>query len=153
MTQLKQTVIVALLVSALLGTGTLLHADEPEGDLKEMQGAWKIEAAERGGEEFDIKQMGIDELKFDGDKMSLLNEGKPVAEYKIQLKSDVDPKKMAWFKPDKSWLPALYEFKEDKLRICFPMVPTSKDGQIESPKSFDTKDKPLVVITAAKPKS
>ena len=54
-----------------------------------------------------------------------------------------DPKKI---------VPLIYELKGDELKIVFPLVQAGKGETPKRPDGFQTKDKPLALITAKREK-
>jgi uncharacterized protein (TIGR03067 family) len=74
--------------------------------------------------------------------------------FRFEVDSSQKPKTMDWFKKDESTIGGIYALDGDELKLCFPLVPTKrKEGErLKRPGSFDTKDNPVMVMTAKRKK-
>jgi hypothetical protein len=56
---------------------------------------------------------------------------------------------------EKESLPCIYALKEEELKLAMPFVPKGRNSgeRLLRPESFETKDKPVMVLTAKRRKS
>jgi uncharacterized protein (TIGR03067 family) len=139
-------------VMAIPMVSFLLAADARKDDavqqeVKKLQGTWKVVAFEVGG--MDQSAKGPKEIVIKGDEFQGLA---PNVKFRIDptttpktldLIDKVDPKKVYLL---------IYELKDDKLKIVFPLVQAGKGEKPKRPESFQTKDKPLALITVTRGK-
>jgi uncharacterized protein (TIGR03067 family) len=91
-------------------------------------------------------------------KATFFSQGKELPTFK-DLKMEIDPKKkpkvLDLVRDEKESLPCIYELKEGEWKLAMPLVPKErKPGeQLPRPESFDTKDKPVMVLIAKRSKS
>jgi hypothetical protein len=74
------------------------------------------------------------------------------------LQLDLGPRKVPravdLVRGDKESLPCIYELKDDELKLAMPLVPRDRKPEepLARPASFDTKDKPVLVLIARRSK-
>jgi uncharacterized protein (TIGR03067 family) len=116
-------------------------------ELKKLQGTWKVIRFEAGGKDETAK--GPKEIVIKGDELRGLA---PNVKFRIDpakkpktldLIDKGDPKRI---------FPLIYELKDDELKIVIPLVRAGKGEAPKRPDSFETKDKPLALITAKREK-
>jgi uncharacterized protein (TIGR03067 family) len=116
-------------------------------ELKRLQGTWKVIRFEAGGKDETAK--GPKKIVIKGDELQGLA---PNVKFRIDpakkpktldLIDKSDPKRI---------FPLIYELKDDELKIVIPLVPAGKGEAPKRPDSFETKDKPLALITAKREK-
>lgn len=130
----------------------LLAADAPQDEavqqeLKKLQGTWKVISFEVGG--MDQTAKGPKEILIKDDELQGL-----APNVKFRVDPAKKPKTLDLIdKGDaKKIFPLIYELKGDELRIVIPLVPAGKGEAPKRPDSFETKDKPLALITAKRAK-
>ena len=130
----------------------LLAADAPKEDavqqeVQKLQGTWKVVKFEAGG--MDQTANGPKEIVVKGDEFRGLA---PNAKFTIDPSKE--PKALDLVDKDdaKKVFPLIYELSGDELKIAFPLVAAGKGEQPKRPDGFQTKDKPVALITAKREK-
>jgi uncharacterized protein (TIGR03067 family) len=130
----------------------LLGADTPKDaavqqEVKDLQGTWKVVGFEVGGSEQTgkgPKQIVIKGDEFQGLAPNVTFRIDPVKKPKtLDLIDKGDATKV---------FPLIYELKGDELKLVFSLVRAGKGEKPQRPDSFQTKDKPLALITAKREK-
>src|SRR5262249_41080173 len=136
----------------ILVIATLVAADTPKDEAiqqegKKLQGTWTVIKFEAGGK--DLTDKGPKEIVFKDDEFQGL-----APNVKFRVDPATKPKALDLIdKGDaKKIFPLIYELKDDELRIVIPLVPAGKGEAPKRPDSFETKDKPLALITAKRAK-
>ena len=127
----------------LLACALTVRADDKD-ELKKLEGSWELAGLVGGGKEIPKEKAPNLTIK-DGTMTGFGPE--------IKLATDAT-KKPKWlsmtFKRDgmESTINAIYELDGDDLKICMPLAPKKGQGVFENkrPESFDTKDKPEMLI-------
>jgi uncharacterized protein (TIGR03067 family) len=130
--------------------GLLLAADAPKDEaiqkeVKKLQGTWKVVAFEVGGK----VQPGPKQLVIKGEDFEGL-----APNVKFRIDPSKKPKTLDLINKDdpKKVFPLIYELNGDELKIVIPLVEAGKGEEAKRPDSFQTKDKPLGLITAKREK-
>jgi uncharacterized protein (TIGR03067 family) len=130
----------------------LLAADAPQDEavqqeVKKLQGTWKVVSFEVGG--MDQTAKGPKGIIIRGDEFRGL-----VPNVRFRIDPTKKPKTLDLIDKDdsKKIFPLIYELKGDELKIVIPLVQAGKGEKPKRPGSFQTKDKPLALITAKREK-
>jgi uncharacterized protein (TIGR03067 family) len=149
-------------ISGILAIGLLVSVarpadDENKADLKKLEGSWDVQFMDVAGKKVEGGKGGPEKLVVKDGKLTLYADGKEVATFK-DIKLDVDakkqPKTVEMVREGKETLPGIYEVSDEELKIAMPLVPKErKPGELlPRPESFETKDKPIMVIAAKRAK-
>ena len=144
----------ALAVGMLLAcAAALTRADDAKDDAKKLEGDWNVVSVDAGGRLQD-KGAGPKQVAIRGDQITLKMKDGDGPTYRFTVDPSQKPKTMDWFQKDDSTIGGIYELDGDDLKLCFPLVPSErKEGErLKRPGSFDTKDQPVVVVTARREK-
>ena len=116
-------------------------------ELKKLQGTWKVIRFEAGGKDETAK--GPKQIVIKGDELQGL-----APNVKFRIDPAKKPKTLDLIDKDdaKKIFPLIYELKDDQLKIVIPLVPAGKGKAPKRPDSFETKDRPLALITAKREK-
>jgi uncharacterized protein (TIGR03067 family) len=146
----------------LLVAGLVLAAQSPAGDaakddLKMLQGTWKVEAVSVGGKDVPPAKAGMEGLVIKGEQVTIRFGGKDVKSMKFKIDPTKKPKaldlRITRGEESVDWK-CIYAVKGDELKICMPLARKKGDNTAgakdtnERPDTFDTKDRPLMLITA-----
>ncbi len=146
-----------ILTASLVTMAGLAADDENKADLKKLEGTWDVVSMEIAGKKFEAGKGAPDKLVVKDGKMTLFADGKEVSTFK-DIKLDVDarkkPKAVELVREGKETLPGIYEVTDDEVKLAMPLVPKDrKPGEaLPRPESFETKDKPVMVIIAKRGK-
>jgi uncharacterized protein (TIGR03067 family) len=153
--------LVPVIAAALcLWAGSAVCADEA-ADMKLLTGAWEVTSLEAFGQRVPVGQPGApDKVVFKDGNATFFAQGKGMEkniDLRVGLDASKNPKIMDFVrstKVGKESLPCLYEVSAEQLRLAMPMVPADKrpEDPLARPESFDTKGKPVVVLTAKRMK-
>jgi uncharacterized protein (TIGR03067 family) len=118
-----------------------------EQEAKKLQGTWKVVGFEVGGTDQTAK--GPKELIFKGDELQGL-----APNVKFRIDPTKKPKTLDLIdKGDaKKIFPMIYELEGNALKIAFSLVAAGKGEAPKRPEGFQTKDKPVALITAKREK-
>ena len=74
---------------------------------------------------------------------------------KLQVDAKQKPNAVDLVRGEKERLPCIFEVTADELKLAMPLVPKErKPGEeLQRPESFDSKDKPVMVLLAKRSKS
>ena len=113
----------------------VLVAPARADDQKEIQGAWKIEKAVRGGQDMPAEEREKTTLEFKGSKAIVHHGASGEKPAEFTLDSAAKPKSIV-IKPENEQkeLLGIYELKGDTLKICL-----GRDGA-DRPKDFESKE-------------
>jgi len=130
----------------------LLAADAPKDEavqqeVRKLQGTWKVVSFEASGTDQTAK--GPKEIVIKGDELRGLA---PNVSFRIDPAKKPKTLDLIDKGDSKKIFPLIYELKDDELKIVFPLVQASKGEQPKRPDSFQTKDKPLALLTAKREK-
>jgi uncharacterized protein (TIGR03067 family) len=155
---------VGLFAVDFLSAGQTQPPDEAaKKDLKLLQGTWNVVSAEMSGKKVTGSDILIEQIIFNGDKMTFKAKGKEILTIGISLDPSKKPKALDWvnFLQDKTQpLRSIYAIENDELRLCFPLLPRKgakaedlPKGFLDRPTNFETEGKlvGLVVAKRAKP--
>ena len=132
--------------TALIVISTLAFSPAAKAnDLKDMEGTWKVESAEAGGQKVESEDLKAIVVKITGDRYEVKTKDKLDAG---TLKLDETQKPKAMDATDTEGLDAgkvvkaIYELSGDTLRVCYAMEGT------ERPTEMATKEgSPLLMLT------
>lgn len=153
MKMLPMVLILSLLATGIVGAAPPDEAADKAREAQQLQGTWKIVAAEFSGMRKAAGEIGIDQIVVSGETMTLKRGDQAVATYKFELYPDRKPKGLLWKKEGQGLLPTIYEIDGAKLKLCFPLLGTEEPAAPpQTPQSFDTQDKPLGLLIAEREK-
>jgi uncharacterized protein (TIGR03067 family) len=130
------------------------NADESSGS--QLDGSWKVESIAVGRETRDPQSGMPDVLEIASGVFNAKTGGQPIGTFsglKIAIDSSANPKKLNLMRragDQVETLPCIFELKDGQLKIAMPLVPADKapEDPLPRPKSFDTNDEPILVLTA-----
>lgn len=149
------TIMRLLLISPLF-FASIAFAEDAKDELVKLTGTWEITSVVAAGNEMP-KRKGFVMLVVKDGRLSMVDDGKPIETFS-NLRMTLDPKKspkvLDLIRGDNEELPAIYELKDDELKIAISMVPLKRkpDEKLPRPESFDSKGKEFLVITAKRRK-
>ncbi|VTR94945.1 unnamed protein product [Gemmata massiliana] len=121
-------------------------ADDKKDSVKKLEGTWEVVALVAGGKEIP---------KDSAPKKLVIKDGK-LTGFGPEMQLDTDATKtpkwlgMTFARDGKDvTVNAIYELKDDELKICLPMAPSKDSGKVfenKRPEGFDTKDKAEMLI-------
>ena len=141
---------VAVLV--VVACSVTVRADDKD-ELKKLEGNWEFVAAVAGGMEVPAGKGTPEKLTIKDGKMTGFG-----PEIKLSTDATKKPKwlNMTFARDGKeSTINAIYELNGDELKICIPLAPKKGSGAVfenKRPESFDTKDKPEMMLKAKRAK-
>ena len=149
----QRTLITPCLATLLILPANLLRADDAKDEAKKLEGTWKVVSVDAGGRLQDSGS-GPQQVVIQGDQITLKMKGGEGPTYRFTVDPSQKPKAMDWFKKDASTIGGVYELDGDDLKLCFPLVPSErKEGErLKRPTGFDTKDQPVILVTARREK-
>lgn len=135
-----------MLVTPLLFAAVVLSADAPKDDAKadldKIQGTWKIDGGQYGGEDVNSDLVSKLQFEFKGDQLVLKGDEEVVKDYtKIALKLDpsVKPKAIDFTVGQGSEkgtvVEGIYEVKGDELKICATIGAKQRPAEFKSPEN------------------
>ena len=139
---MKHTVFLAAIVTA----STLIFSPVAKAnDLKDMEGTWKVESAEAGGQKIESDELKAIVVKITGDRYEVKTKDK-VDAGTLKLDETQKPKTMDATDTEGDdvgkVVKAIYELSGDTLRVCYAL-----DGG-ERPTEMATKEgSPLLLMT------
>jgi uncharacterized protein (TIGR03067 family) len=150
----QSSCLVLINVSILACTCVLAFAQDEENDRKKLQGSWEVREFVMNGNPIPEEERSKIKIVFLDDSMKLTGpEGIGTREYKYKLDSSKVPKAIDTIPQDGPFAgkigPAIYELKDDTLRLCIPNRETN-----DRPKEFKApKGSELGLIVLKKSKS
>lgn len=148
---------VVALVTAL-GVGSIAVAgDDTKADLRALEGAWEIVGIEAGGRKLEGGKGAPEKAVVKDGKATFFSQGKEMSTFKdlkLMIDAKKQPKAVDLVRGDKESLPCIYEITADGFRLAMPLIPRERKPEepLPRPESFDTKDKPVMVLTAKRSK-
>jgi uncharacterized protein (TIGR03067 family) len=144
-------------VVVLAGVFASAADDASSADLKALEGTWEVVGIEAGGMKFEPGKGGPEKAVVKGDTVDFFVQGIAMPNFnniKLKLDATKKPKAVDLLRKDKEALPCIYEVTADGWKLAMPLVPKDRkaDEKLERPTSFDTKDKPVMVLTAKRSK-
>jgi uncharacterized protein (TIGR03067 family) len=148
---------IAFLAAAFAVSAARSADDENKTDMKKLEGAWDVVFMDVAGKKFEPGKDAPGKLVIKDGKMTLFAEGKEVNTFKdlkLELDAKKKPKAVDLVREGKDTLPCIYEVTAEEMKIAMPLVPKErKPGELlPRPESFETKDKPIMVISAKRGK-
>jgi uncharacterized protein (TIGR03067 family) len=148
---------ITILVAGFFTAVSIAAADDAHADLKRLEGTWQVIAIEAGGMKVDAARGAPEKAVIKDGKATFFALGKEMPTFR-GLRLDLDPKKnpkaVNLVRSEKESLPCIYEVKDDQLMLAMPLVPKDRKpgSQLPRPESFETKDKPVMVLIARRSK-
>jgi uncharacterized protein (TIGR03067 family) len=148
---------IAFLAAGLLVSTGRSADDENKADLKKLEGSWDVVSMDVAGMKTEAGKGAPDKLVVKDGKMALIVDGKELNAFKdlkLELNAKKKPKAVDLLREGKETLPCIYEVTEEEVKIALPLIPKErKPGEVlPRPESFETKDKPVMVIVAKRGK-
>jgi uncharacterized protein (TIGR03067 family) len=142
--------ILLVLAVGLLLVGLLPADDKPSAtdatkeEMKKLEGTWKIDTFETTKGKAAGKDLPIDQIAFQADKMTVKKQGKALMTFGFCVDPSQKPKAMDWIhlkEKGNPHLPCIYAIEDGELRLCVPTLPKKgtkpeEADPIERPKSF-----------------
>jgi uncharacterized protein (TIGR03067 family) len=134
----------------------LVAADKPGSkdtinkEKKKLEGTWTVISLERDGQKLDIENLGKVVLTFKREQLVLDSENNLFEKGELTYELDPSPKPKAidLIKSDgkaKKVNRAIYSIDGDELKLCI-QDPAQKAGRAKRPDSFETKEKPVILL-------
>lgn len=128
-----------------------------EAEFKKLAGTYDIKSIMADGERMPAGKGGPDQIVIKDGKFTLMMGGKAMgtfADLTMEIDAKKTPKAIDLIREGKDQLPAVYELKDDELKLAMPLVPLQKKkGELlPRPDSFETKGKEYLVVTAKRKK-
>jgi uncharacterized protein (TIGR03067 family) len=121
----------ALLALLLIG-GAALTDDKPKTDKTRLQGRWRTVAGEFGGQPFVKSEISDQIFEFKGDRVITIQGTVTMSAVPYSLDESKKPKQFN-FEPDDSAIrPAIYELKDDELKICMDVPGGTRPTEFKS---------------------
>jgi uncharacterized protein (TIGR03067 family) len=146
-----------LLVAAvgllLLGADAPKDKEAAKDEAKKLEGTWKVVSGEAGGMKVEDEKL-LKEIVFQGDKLTL-KQDKGGQEGTFRVDPSQKPKALDFIvtRDGKDLtIPLIYSLDGDELKVVIPLVEPGKLKDVKRPDSFETKDKPLILLTAKRDK-
>jgi uncharacterized protein (TIGR03067 family) len=133
-----------LLALVLVATTTFAATTGPEQELKKLQGTWNVVSLEVDGKP-EPKSKAPKQLVIAGDKLTGFG---PVM--KLTLDPGKTPKwvDLTYTKGDKAFpVYAIYEFRENDLKLSIPIARAGKPFLNERPQNFAAEGKDVALLT------
>ena len=133
---------------------TLLAGDVPRDqiqrdDLEQLQGTWKVERVEMGGQAMPGGLFSEMRMQFEGNNLSIILDKGLNQKSRFTLIEGTQPPRIDIEEnqgPNKL-VKGIYQLEEDSLKIC---MEEGNGGQSARPKNFDTKGGDRVVLIILK---
>ena len=149
--------IVAMLAVGLIAAVGIAADDDGKAEMKKLEGTWDVVSIVLSGMKADGTKGMPDKAVVKDGKATFLSEGKEMKTFrdlKIEFVPKKTPQAVDLTQEGKVTLPCIYEVTAEGLKLAIPMV--SQVGQpriaLTRPESFDSKDKPFLVLTAKRSK-
>jgi uncharacterized protein (TIGR03067 family) len=146
-----------LLAACVLPAAARPDEKAAKADLAKLEGTWEVTGADVAGKKSDAKAFGVEKLVVKDGKLTLFSGGKELRVYQLTLDPAKTPKATDLVRDRdgaKEQLPCIYQLDGDEFKLGMPLVPKDrKPGEaLPRPESFETKDKPVLVLTAKRAK-
>lgn len=130
----------------------LLAADQFAAELKKFEGNWGVVEFEFAGKKVDSQTGAPEKATVKNGVIDFSLKGQVIPHFSgllITIREVEGKRLLNLTRNGNETLPCLYEFNEPSLKIAMPMVSTVKKAAdpLARPDSFETKDKPVVVMT------
>jgi uncharacterized protein (TIGR03067 family) len=147
---------VVALVTVAAGPA-VVAADDAAADLKSLAGTWEVTGIEVNGKKMDLGKGAPEKAVVKGGKVSFFSGGKEMATFrdlKMKLFPKKKPREVNLIRGSDEGLPCIYEVSATQWKLALPLVPKErKPGEkLMRPKSFDTKDRPVMLFVLKRKK-
>ena len=132
-------------------------ADDAKTELGRLEGEWEVVGVEAGGMKAPAGSGGPEKAVVRDGTVTFFAQGKEMPTFR-GLKVEADPRKkpkaLDLVRGGRERLPCIYELSDGEWKLAMPLVPKDrKPGEhLPRPESFDTKDKPVMVLVAKRGK-
>jgi uncharacterized protein (TIGR03067 family) len=152
-----RTIMSSVVVVLAVALASAAADDAPSADLKALEGTWEVVSIDAGGMKLEPSKAGIEKAVVKDGKVTFFVQGKEVPTFKdlkLQIDAKKKPKTLDLLRGEKEALPCIYEVTGDEWKLAMPLVPKDrKPGEaLPRPESFDSKDKPIMVVIAKRSK-
>jgi uncharacterized protein (TIGR03067 family) len=133
------------------------NAGSEKADRAKMEGTWEIVALDIAGKQTPAGPDSLDRIVIKGAKATFFAGKKELPTFKdIDLRLDPakKPRAVDFVRAGRETLPCLYEVTDDTLKFVIPLVPTKRKpgDELPRPQSFETRDRPVMLVTAKRSK-
>jgi len=129
-TSIPRSVIAFL--TLLVISGPAITDDKPKTDKDRLQGRWRTVAGEFGGKAFVKSEINDQIFEFKGDRVITIQGDVTMSAVTYSLDETKKPKQFN-FEPDKEAIrPAIYELKDDELKICMDVPGGTRPTEFKS---------------------
>jgi uncharacterized protein (TIGR03067 family) len=122
--------------------------------LSALNGAWSVVSIEVGGKKMVLGNGSPDKIVIERGKMTIFVLGKPFAIFQdrvLKINPIMTPKTIDIVIAERGFtVPGIYELNGTELRLVIPRAPATSDMPLERPRSFETRDSPVMVFLAKK---
>jgi uncharacterized protein (TIGR03067 family) len=152
---MKQPIVI--LVASFIVSASLAADDDNKAEMQKLEGTWKIVSFEVEGRKVDPGKGAPEKAVIKSGKATLFAGGKEIPTFR-DLKLELDPKKkpkaVDLVRGEKESLPCIYEVTAKELKLAMPLIPDKKKptDKLSRPESFESKDKPIMIMTAKRAK-
>jgi len=141
----------AILLALLLVAGDKPKEDSTAAERQKLAGEWKVVAAEMYGKALGEKEIAVEKIVFESNRVTLQEKGKKSQAVTYLLAPQLSPRgiELVTIHDDqKRYWRGIYELDDSGLKLCLPMVQRGKEDDPSRPESFDTKGKPHLLLKA-----
>jgi len=140
----------------ILATCGLLAEDikNDAEEMKRLEGSWKLVSLEAGGKKgLSGEGRAFDKIVIAGGKLTMSNS--PFTNLPVKIDATQKPKSIDLLLPKeaggKPWY-GIYSLDGDELKLCLIVVKKGEASDARRPDTFETKDKPLMLLTLKREK-
>jgi uncharacterized protein (TIGR03067 family) len=149
---------IATLAAVVFVSVIVAADDDAKAEMQKLEGAWKVVSFEAGGMKVDPGKGAPEKIVIKNGKATFFAGGKEIPhlrEVRLDLDPKAKPKAINLVRGENETLPCIYEVTANELKLGMPMAREKGDpgAPAPRPKSFDTKDKPFVVLTTERIKN
>ncbi len=134
----------------------LLAADESAEELKKFEGNWDVIDFDFAGKKVDSQKGAPDKATVKNGVIDFSLNGQVIPHFsglQIAIREVEGKRLLNLTRKGNETLPCLYELDEQGLKIAMPLVSQAEknEARLARPESFETKDKPVVVMKLKRP--
>lgn len=149
--------LLAMLVVGFVVSFGVAADDKNKDELKKFEGTWDIESIEADGRKLPRGMGAPERAVVEAGKISFFTGGKKMPTFRdlaLEFDPKSKPKAVNLVRGKNERLPCIYEVTERSLKLAIPLIPRQRDPKepLPRPKSFETKGKPIMVLTAKRGK-
>ena len=149
--------LIAILVAGFFVSAGFAADDQSKADMKKFEGTWEVVSIEMGGKKIAAGKGAPDKAVIKDGNATFFAAGKALRTFqdlKLKLDPKRKPKAVDLVRGGKETLPCIYEVTAKTLKLAMPMVRKKRNPgeKLPRPKSFDSQDKPVLVLSAKRSK-